>query len=589
MFKYCRTFTGSRKSSSSLSLGQTQKLALSGILAVWPEILVLDESVSMLDPASRKSIYQFLKFWHNRHNTIIHITHDKEAVSEVQNVICMDKGEICFSGTKNEFFKQEELCNKIFYPKINELKNKKVTGGKTVLEFKNVSFSYDKEHKSGIHDVNFSLKKGTLNSIQGISGSGKSTILELGCGLLLPESGDILCETKPSFAQQNCADALFETFAADDVAFGVKNQGVKGSELLDRVKNAMENVNLPYSDFANRQSTFLSGGEQRRLSLAGIIALNKDIIFFDEPTAGLDGESRYKVLKLLRKLTEEGKTVLFSTHKQDEIEIADSHITVENGTVVSQTYDVENFVEETFNDRKEILPKMKSYESASMLVNLRKTLLSLSGQTRTKEYPVEKLNSAVRIVLFLVLFILSLSFNKWVLAAGMMVISFIYALLCGFGLKRYLLSLVKIFPFLVLFSTFQFLFLKMETIPKLLYCLTTILKTNAAIGCIGGFFVSTPEYELLEGLSFLLKPLTYIKIPVRYFIIIIEIVFRFIPLFVEETISIIKTQIIRGGLGKAKGFFAKVKGIIPLIIPLIVQAIKRSIYLADAITMRCFK
>ena len=129
----------------------------------------------------------------------------------------------------------------------------------------------------------------------------------------------------------------------------------------------------------------------------------------------------------------------------------------------------------------------------------------------------------------------------------------------------------------------------MVTPSKLLFCLAAIVRTDAALAFISGFFVSTPEYDLMDGLNVLLTPLRLCRLPVRYLILVIEIIFRFIPLLVDEAVSILKTQAIRGGLGQVKGKLAKIKAVLPLIVPLIIQTIKRSEALADAITMRCFK
>ena len=94
---------------------------------------------------------------------------------------------------------------------------------------------------------------------------------------------------------------------------------------------------------------------------------------------------------------------------------------------------------------------------------------------------------------------------------------------------------------------------------------------------------------MIDGLKKLLKPLNLLKIPVKYFILIMEIIFRFIPLLVEEASCIIKTQLIRGALGQKKGKLARIKAMIPLVVPLIIQTLNRSDALADAITMRYFK
>ena len=94
------------------------------------------------------------------------------------------------------------------------------------------------------------------------------------------------------------------------------------------------------------------------------------------------------------------------------------------------------------------------------------------------------------------------------------------------------------------------------------------------------FFVSTPEYDLIDGLKKL--------VPFKSLILILELIFRFIPLLVDEAADIIKTQIIRGGLGKVKGKLARIKAVVPLIVPLVIRTVKRSEILADAIVMRCF-
>ena len=209
----------------------------------------------------------------------------------------------------------------------------------------------------------------------------------------------------------------------------------------------------------------------------------------------------------------------------------------------------------------------------------------------------------MRILLFFTLFVFSLISREIAVCSVMLVISIIYAAFSGFKLNKLLQSYLKILPFLLIFTIFQLIlrtplpdekvFISLKwfyiTPSKLIFCLASILRTYSALGCISSFFVSTPEYDLIDGLNILLFPLKLIKIPIKYFIIIVEIIFRFIPVLVDEASSIIKTQIIRGGLANVKGVFAKIKAIIPLIVPLIVQSIKKSESLADAITMRCFK
>ena len=588
-------------STSALSLGQTQKIALSGVLALRSEILILDEAVSMLDPLSRSEILDFLRYWHKCGNTIIQITHDMEVLQDADSVIGIEDGKVFFYGTQKAFLENKENVNRICGKPLEKRKRDKQAGAgrEASLWLRDLSFSHDIENKShGIFDINLSFYKGTLTALTGPSGAGKSTLLELCAGLLIPEEGELGGLSRPVLAQQNAQAALFEPFAADDVAFGPKNRGVAGKVLVERVRAAMDFAALPFEAFGERRTFELSGGEQRRLSLAGILAMDCDIIMFDEPTAGLDSRTRDEVMALLRRLASEGKTVIFSTHKKDEADYADREIHIENGRVVSDSLEMP--VPAAASVTGPALPPM---EIASLIAGLKKLSLGLSRSHQKKKSPVEKIPPALRILLFLALFVFSLAVRPFWLCGAALITGAAYCLLSGFSLKRLFITSLKILPFLLFFSIFQMIFHPalpdeirytswkwfMVTPSKLLFCLAAILRTDAALACISAFFVSTPEYDLMDGLNILLTPLKLCRVPVRYLILIIEIIFRFIPLLVDEAVSILKTQAIRGGLGKKKGKLAKIRAVIPLIVPLVIQTIKRSEALADAITMRCFK
>lgn len=604
-------------SSSALSLGQTQKIALSGVISLRPEILILDEAISMLDPEARAEILDFIRYWHKCGNTIIQITHDLETLKDADTVLGMEDGRIFFYGTQRAFMENPENVSRICGESLK--KNKRAGFGKKEISLSINNLSYTHDGVNGLSDINLDFYKGSLTALTGASGAGKSTLMELCAGLLIPQSGEIKVtgtageNNRPVLAQQNAQAALFEPFAADDVAFGARNRGLGGNALVECVKNCMNEAALPYDQFGERRTFELSGGQQRRLAIAGILALNAEIIMFDEPTAGLDSRARDEVMKLLQRLAAEGKTVIFSTHKRDEADFADREIVIKNGRVENDTLgprgksdssvvecDAERCVSKLpVCEMTELAPA----DSASLIAGLKKLSLGLSRSRRQKTAPVEKLPPALRILLFILLFASSLAVRPLWLCAGALLTGLIYCILCGFPLKKVLIASLKILPFLLFFSIFQMIFHPalpdevrytswkwfMVTPSKLLFCLAAILRTDAALAFISGFFVSTPEYDLMDGLNVLLTPLRICRLPVRYLILVIEIIFRFIPLLVDEAVSILKTQTIRGGLGQVKGKIAKIKAVIPLIVPLIIQSIKRSEALADAITMRCFK
>lgn len=597
-------------STNALSLGQTQKIALSGVIALRPEILILDEAVSMLDPVSRREILEFVKYWHKCGNTIIQITHDMQVVNDADTVIGMNHGKVFFYGTKKAFLENPENVQLIQGNPLEVCDKKErffqLCEKQKALSVQDLSFTYEKnENQSnhGVYNINFELKKGSITALTGPSGSGKSTVLELCAGLLESQSnGKIFAESKPVLAQQNAKAALFENFAADDVAFGAINKGISGNELKQIVKESMDLAALPFEKFSERKTFYLSGGEQRRLSIAGILVLDSDILLFDEPTAGLDSKARFEVLMMMKKLAENDKTILFSTHKMDEADFSDREIKIEQGRIVYDSNAAFQNQPENESTEKKSLDEQQVCSSVKLLSDLRAVSAAMSGTNRKKS-SIEKIPAFLRIILFLVMFVMTLSSKTIPVCLLMFVLSVIYAGISNLKIKNLIGSYLKILPFLLFFTLIQLIlkaplegekaYISLKwfyiTKSKILFCLASILRTYSALGCISAFFVSTLEYDLIDGLNILLFPLKIVRIPVKYFIIIVEIVFRFIPVLIDEASSIIKTQVIRGALGKTKGVFAKIKAIIPLIVPLIVQTIKKSESLADAITMRCFK
>ena len=606
-------------STSALSLGQTQKIALSGVLALRPEILILDEAVSMLDPLSRSEILEFLRYWHKCGNTIIQITHDLETLSDADTVLGMEDGRVFFYGTKKAFMEDEANVSRICGKPLEKNKRKNnIFENEVSLSLRDLSYVHEKpdikasadenqkntagKNEHGIFDINLDFYKGTLTALTGASGAGKSTLMEVCAGLLIPDTGKLYCQgsQRPVIAQQNARAALFEQFAADDVAFGPRNRGISGAELKALVEHSMNQAAIPFEKFGERHTFELSGGEQRRLSIAGILAMDSDVVMFDEPTAGLDSPSKDEVMTLLRRLADEGKTVIFSTHKRDEADFADREIQIKDGRVVGDSLANAASKKSLSQEDSENLPAM---EISTLITGLKNLSTGLSRAKQKKKSSVEKLPPVLRILIFLTLFVFSLAVRPLWLCCAALFIGMLYCLLCGFSLRRLFVASLKILPFLLIFSIFQIIFHPalpdevrftswkwfMVTPSKLLFCLATILRTDAALACISAFFISTPEYELMDGLKILLKFLFIPKKLIRYFILIIEVIFRFIPLLVDEAVAILKTQAIRGGLGRVKEKLAKIRAVIPLIVPLVIQTIKRSEALADAITMRCFK
>ena len=181
-------------------------------------------------------------------------------------------------------------------------------------------------------------------------------------------------------------------------------------------------------------------------------------------------------------------------------------------------------------------------------------------------------------------------------------ISFMYAILAGYPLKRIFLGLFRVIPWLILFFALQIFFLPITpeckvlwsygvlviTDTKLLSGALMILHLTGAFVSLSVFVYSITEQEILEGLEKLLFPLKYMGVPVRHVSLVVGIIFRFVPLLAEEAALIIKIQLIRGGLGETKGMIGRIKILIPLVVPLILRTLKKASILAEALNARYY-
>ncbi len=607
---------------STLSQGQKQKLAFSGILALQPDVLILDEAASMLDPVSRAEMLDFLDYWNSRGFSVIHITHDIDEARRAKQVIALEDGKLIFNGLQTEFRENTELLYRLFGDPLDSLaktdsgdRNRQKTEA-DALVFDDISFSYDPA-KPLFSGFSLSIEQGSLNALMGAAGCGKSTLLEIAAGLLTPASGAVKSETRPALALQDSEHALFEEFAGDDVAYGPRNNGVSGKKLRDTVKAAMDATGLPFDRFADRYTFRLSGGEKRKLSLAGIIALDTPVMMFDEPTAGLDPVSRRAVIQILQKIAAAGKTVFFSTHREDEAAAADRVIRLANaqdGTVFltgdtngssaapGSTAKSPDGGEPAENVRiGTTLPEQPPLAGAKLLAFFANCGSIFSAGSRKNSF-IQKLPAVAKYVVFGVLFITSFLMQTVFYSAAAIAVILLYAAAARYPLKKLFRSFGKILPWALLFFAFQLFFLpqgrgdtvyyasKLLTVTdtKLNAGAITILHLTAAFVSLAVFVYSITEREVLDGLEALLAPFALMRVPVRHLVLIVGIIFRFIPLLAEEAALIVKVQLIRGGLGQAKGLTGRIRMILPLVVPLIMRTLKRADILADALTARFY-
>ncbi|NLM05654.1 MAG: energy-coupling factor transporter ATPase [Tissierellia bacterium] len=223
-----------------------------------------------------------------------------------------------------------------------------------MIELKNISLTYNENtpfEKEALRDINITIEKGEFIGLIGHTGSGKSTLLQLLNGLELPTTGDVLVDgmntgkkedlkeirKRVGFVFQYPEYQLFEETVEKDISYAPENYGLKGEELDNRVREAMNLAGLDYEKYAKRSPFELSGGEKRRVALAGVLAARPQYLILDEPTAGLDPKGRQDLLRELVNIRErEGIAVLLVSHSMNDIShVAERILVLKEGNLVS--------------------------------------------------------------------------------------------------------------------------------------------------------------------------------------------------------------------------------------------------------------
>lgn len=220
-----------------------------------------------------------------------------------------------------------------------------------IIKIKNISFTYPESDSPAIDQLSFEIPRGSWTSIIGHNGSGKSTIVRLINGLLVPnENEDSFIEVdgtkltddsvwdirnKVGVVFQNPDNQFVGATVADDVAFGLENRGVPRSEMVKIVPEAIKAVGM--TDYTHTEPANLSGGQKQRVAIAGIIAIRPKVIILDEATSMLDPEGRDRILKTVHQMQDDyNLTVIAITHDIDEASLADNLIVMDDGHLITQ-------------------------------------------------------------------------------------------------------------------------------------------------------------------------------------------------------------------------------------------------------------
>ena len=372
-----------RREPASLSGGQKQRLAIGSILAMEPEILVMDEPTTDLDPLGRQEVLSVAGDLRKTGRVLLIVDHEPETAEYADQIWLMKDGRIVAKGKPAEVLgdipKLEscgvkvpplvELFSSLGWPgspltvkeaialiqkgdwaKPGRLKPREScernSPGPAVLQAEGLGYLYPTHHIEALQKVDLSIHEGEFVALLGQNGSGKTTLAKHFNGLLKPTSGRLLLKGKATYQYshleiarlvgyvvQNPDHQIFSKTVYEEVGFGLRMLGEDPKTIQDRVSEVLEVVGL--QGYEHKIPFALTKGERQRLAVASVLAVRPQVVVLDEPTTGLDNRQQRDLMEMLRRLNQSGHTVIIITHSMDvAAEYANRVVVLKNGVIL---------------------------------------------------------------------------------------------------------------------------------------------------------------------------------------------------------------------------------------------------------------
>ncbi|MEM3554642.1 MAG: energy-coupling factor transporter ATPase [Candidatus Micrarchaeaceae archaeon] len=346
---------------NDLSGGQKQRVAIASLLAMRPELLILDEPTSDLDPLGKREVIETVRMLRDEYQmTVIIVEHDPEILRRFcDRIALIEDGQVRFVDEAATFFRHMDRLEKsgicrfevseiahrvgIYYQGMIPITIDECLAcfprdlepslqpedpkpkGEVLLEVKDLTYTYE-DGTQALRGVNFQLYRGEVLALLGTNGSGKTTVAKILNGIYRPTSGTVTVLGKDitrrsvrrelprhvGYVFQNPDHQIFTRRVRDEIAYGLKNLGLSDAEIDERTAQALEVVNL--TDKADEDPLFLGKGQRQRVAVASVLAMRPDILIVDEPTTGQDYRMVSGIMELLEDLHAQGNTVLIITH-----------------------------------------------------------------------------------------------------------------------------------------------------------------------------------------------------------------------------------------------------------------------------------
>ena len=581
---------------STMSGGQQQRVALASAIAMNSKLLVLDEPTSMLDSFARKDVDALFDNLHKNGTTIVQITHNFEECKRANRILLLENGilkEVSFNGLKT-YFSNIELANN-HLTKIS--KNKNLTDSRfkenesdIAVEISGLTVKYDKTSPAVIDDYSLTVKSGETVAIMGENGCGKSTLVKTMCGLLKANSGNITVHGisvrgKTSkiirqklhqtigYVMQLPEQQLFADTVRNDVSYGPKNFGLKGNALKERVDETLRLLSL--ENLAEKSPFALSGGQQRLVAIAGVLACKPRVLVLDEPTAGLDFEAALRIREILGMLHNQGVTIILITHNLQEVEDLGARLVTlktrnkASNKECSTAKNIENTKNKESSAKAKTTSLLQSFDPRATLLSCFILMLSAFSITNYIQLAI------LAFVTFTLTVAAKIPFVKLIASLHMIIAVFVFS-----GLLNILT--VRTGTVLANIATIPI------TTDGINYAILFATRFSLVI-IIGAILVLTMSQTTLnESCTRLLSPLRHIGIPTQEIALIMSLALRFLPTLSAEAHSVALAQIARGSSIRDGSFKQRVHAITALIVPGFAGVIRHADTLALALDARCY-
>jgi energy-coupling factor transport system ATP-binding protein len=369
---------------ATLSGGQKQGLAIGSVLTLEPKVLVMDEPTTDLDPLGREEVLSVARGVREEGRMLLIVDHEPETAVAADQVWLMRDGQLILQGPPSEILLNTpaiESCGIKTLPMVELFQSMNWPGnpltvqaavefiqknrlaqrrepksrpsshhdiqGLPILKAEDLRYIYPTYRVEALRGINLSIQEGEFIAILGQNGSGKTTLAKHFNGLLKPISGRMLVQNRPTsefshrelarwvgYVFQNPDHQIFARTVAEEVGFGLKMQGEAPKTIEKRVANALEVVGLqgyePKIPFA------LTKGERQRVAVASVLAARPQVIVLDEPTTGLDYRHQRNTMEMLKRLNQDGHTIIIITHSMwVAAEYANRTIIMKDGHILS--------------------------------------------------------------------------------------------------------------------------------------------------------------------------------------------------------------------------------------------------------------